>query len=638
MTLIAGENISRQFEDRLLFNDLSFSVNETDRIGLVGPNGIGKTTLFEIMAGRMRPDSGQITRAKHCRIAYVEQEFESHRDKTLFDFVCDARADLIAMRAEIESLSRRLSDSPDDNDLLEKLGELQHRFEVAGGYKLEAEIKIVLVGLGFPENRFHNRLSDFSGGEKNRAALARVLAGQSNLLLLDEPTNHLDLDSTIWLEEYLKNLDRAYIIVSHDRTFLSNTIEKVWEISARKINQYFNGFDKYLIERRERIDQLHHQYRHQQEEIKRIEDFIRRNMAGQKTKQAQSRQKYLSRIKRIELPQSEYIAPSFSVASGQRSFNLVLAVDSASFGYGNHAVIREVDLNLYRSDRLALIGANGTGKTTFLKSILGELEPLEGSIKIGQKVDPAYFDQELADLDESNTVLDEIWMVEPTAEAGALRYYLARFGFSGEDVFKKISVLSGGEKTKLALAKLLFKPTNFLILDEPTNHLDIDSRLALEEALRDFDGTLLIVSHDRYFLDQVADRIAAIESGRIRIFNGNYSYYRGKKKAEKEITVKKTTDPERLRQYADFKKISQTKGRLKKELRSTMSKIQDHEKTLEKLEKDILYNIPKSDWQKLAEVSRQKSEIEETLIKLYNNLEELEKLNDQYSDSDRQSD
>ena len=637
MTLLSGENIIKQFEDRTLFENLNFSINETDHIGLVGPNGIGKTTLFEIMVGRCSPDSGNINRAKGCSIAYLEQEFGESEQLVLFDFVCSARSDLLDLRSEIDSIQKELADHPESPDLLEKLGDCQHRFEAAGGYDFESEIKIILIGLGFTENRFHNRLADFSGGEKNRAALARMLAGLNNLLLLDEPTNHLDIESTIWLEEYLRGLDKAYIIVSHDRTFLANTIDKVWEIAGRKIDQYFNGFDNYLTERQERVDLIRHQFKHQQEEIKRIEDFIRRNMAGQKTKQAQSKQKYLARIKRIDLPQSEYKAPTFKVESSGRSFNLVLAVESASFGYGHHALIHDVNFNLYRGDRLGFIGPNGTGKTTMLKTILGELEPVEGYVSIGQKVDVAYFDQELSDLDETNSIIDEVWMLDPLTEAGRLRSFLARFGFSGEDVFKKVAVLSGGEKTKLSLAKLLFKPANLLIFDEPTNHLDIDSRHALEEALRNFNGTFIVVSHDRYFLDQVADRILALENKKAVVFGGNYSYYREKKESEKSVPVKKATTPEKIQQYAEFKKTSQAKGRIKKELRSTRSKIEDHEKTAAGLERDLKYNIPKSDWQKLADVSKEKADVEDALLELYSRLEELEKLDAEYSDPDGKS-
>ncbi|MCX6827066.1 MAG: ATP-binding cassette domain-containing protein, partial [candidate division Zixibacteria bacterium] len=316
MTLIAGESISKQFNDQNIFDELSFSVNEADRIGLVGPNGIGKTTLFEIIVGRLTPDSGQLVRAKDCRIGYLKQEFAGDQQIPLFNYVSAAREDLLSLKTEMETAEGELQRYTESAPLLEKLGDIQHRFEAAGGYDFEAELKFILLGLGFEEDRFYNSLSSFSGGEKNRASLARILAGRSNLILLDEPTNHLDIDSTIWLEEYLGGLGQAYIIVSHDHTFLNNAVNKVWDLSGGKIEQYFNGFERYLDERKERQNQLQHLYKHQQEEIKRIEDFIRRNMAGQKTKQAQSRVKYLSKIKRIELPVSENTTAAFSLASG----------------------------------------------------------------------------------------------------------------------------------------------------------------------------------------------------------------------------------------------------------------------------------------------------------------------------------
>ncbi len=339
MTLLSGENIVKEFDGRIIFEDLSFSIVENDRIGLVGPNGIGKTTLFELMAGRLSPDTGVITKAKSCLLSYLEQEYSGSDEITLFDYASSARGDLLSMREEISVLEKELEQNPESKLLLEKLGDRQHRFETAGGYEFEAEIKTILMGLGFAENRFRSRMGSFSGGEKNRASLSRILAGRGTLLLLDEPTNHLDIDSTVWLEQYLSGLNKAYIIVSHDRTFLNNTVTKVWELTGKKIDQYFNGFEKYLTERQDRRGQVEHLYKHQQEEIKRIEEFIRRNMAGQKTKQAQSKMKYLARIKRIELPASENRDVSFSLDSGGRSFNLVLAAENAAFGYGLRAVL-----------------------------------------------------------------------------------------------------------------------------------------------------------------------------------------------------------------------------------------------------------------------------------------------------------
>jgi ATP-binding cassette subfamily F protein 3 len=638
MTLIAGENISKQFEDRVIFKDLCFSANDRDRIGLIGPNGVGKTTLFEIMTERLTPDSGGIVKAKNCLISYMKQEFSGDGSISLFNYILSAREDLLQLEADIKKAESDVERAGGSTKAVERLGELQHLYEASGGYEFANEAKRILRGLGFPENRFHNPIALFSGGEKNRAALARALASKSNLLLLDEPTNHLDIDSTIWLEEYLKSQAKAYIIVSHDRTFLANTIDKVWEISNKKIEQYFNGLEKYLIERENRRIHLERQYKRQQEEIKRIEDFIRRNIAGQKTRQAQSKMKYLSRIKRIEPPRSDQTGLSLELDSGDRSFNLVLSMEKATFGYGHRAIVRDVDFNLYRGERVGLIGKNGSGKTTILKTILGELEPIDGSVRIGQKADVAYFDQELSDLNEENTVLDEIWQVDPLAEAGRIRTFLARFGFRGEDPLKKVAVLSGGEKTKLELAKLLFFPANFIIFDEPTNHLDIDSRQALEEALAGYNGASLIVSHDRYFLDRTVNKIIAIEEGTIKVYLGNYSYYREKTQDSVERAPKKGTDPDRIKEYADFKKLSQFKGRIKKELRSATSKIQDCEAALKKIEKEIDFNIPKTDWEKLTEAYSEKSRLEEMILELYERLEELKRLDAEYSDIERQPD
>ena len=628
MTLLAGENILKQYSDYKIFEDLSFSIGDNDRIGLVGPNGVGKTTLFEIMTGNIGIDQGQIAKPKSSLIGYVEQEIIGHDNTILIDFIATAREDLLKLKADIDRIAHELEENPESQKTIEKLGNYQHRFETEGGYDFESEIKIILAGLGFPKDRFQSKLSSFSGGEKNRASLARLLAGRSNLLLLDEPTNHLDIESTIWLEEYLKSQNKAYIIVSHDRTFLSNTIDRVWEITSKKIDQYFNGFEKFLIEREERRRLKRHIFKHQQDEIRQIEYFIRKNMAGQKTKQAQSKQKYLERMEKFDLPETEQIGPSFSVEAGQRSHNLVLAIEEASFGYGHKTLISNVDLNIYRGDRVGMIGVNGSGKTTILKTILREVEPIKGSVKVGNKVDVAYFDQELSELNIENSILDELWLVDRLAEAGRLRSFLAQFGFRGEDVFKKISILSGGEKTKLALAKLLFLPANFLIFDEPTNHLDIDSRQALEDALMNYNGTFLVVSHDRYFLDRVTKKIMAVENGSAKTYGGNYSYYKEKTSKKKVVSKKKKViSKSKIQEYNDFKKQSRSKGKLKKDLRSTESKIKSDEAALIQLEKDLNYNIPKTSWTELAEAAAKKSAIEEELLKLYSKLDELKKLN-----------
>jgi ATP-binding cassette subfamily F protein 3 len=624
VTLLTADKISKRFNDQIIFDQVSFSIQDDEKIGLVGKNGSGKTTLFEIMVGRMEIDSGKLNRSKACRIDYIEQDKTEYFDLPLFEFVTSAREDLLKMRREMFSLQQRLATNPHDEDGLFRLGQLQSKFEIEGGFSFESEVKIILAGLGFEPERHAERIRNFSGGEKNRAGLARALAGNGNLLLLDEPTNHLDIESTMWLEEYLSKTDRSYLIVSHDRAFLTATVERVWEISHGRIDLYTGGFEKYLKERVKRKSQQEHRYKHQQQEIKRIEEFVRRNIAGQKTKQAQSKLKYLNRIKRLPPPRYEGPEASIPVRSSGRSFAHVLSVEDVSLGYGETAVIEDACFDIYRSDKVGLIGRNGSGKTTVLRALIGELAPMRGEIKLGANVDVAYFDQELVDLNPGATVLDNVWEMDPTAEIGKMRSFLARFGFSGEDCFKLVSSLSGGEKTKLSLARLLYHPTNFLIFDEPTNHLDLDSREVLEKALKDFDGSCLIVSHDRYFLDQVVDRIFYLNEGNLRVFGGDYSYFQEKMAAEgAPVKVKDGVSKEA---YLMFKEKSKRLARHIKQIRSTKKKIANLEKELGKLEEDIRHNIPKNNWEKLHEASHHKQKLEEEILDLYAALEKLEEI------------
>jgi len=624
VTLLTADKISKRFNDQAIFDQVSFSVQDDEKIGLVGKNGSGKTTLFEIMVGRMEVDSGKLNRSKACCIDYIEQDKTEYFDLPLFEFVASAREDLSKMRREMFSLQQRLATNPHDEGGLFRLGQLQSKFEIEGGFSFESEVKIILAGLGFEVERHTERIRNFSGGEKNRAGLARALAGNGNLLLLDEPTNHLDIESTMWLEEYLSKTDRSYLIVSHDRAFLTAAVERVWEISHGRIDLYTGGFEKYLEERAERRKQHEHRYKHQQEEIKRIEEFVRRNIAGQKTKQAQSKLKYLSRIKRLPPPRSEGPEASIPVRSSGRSFAHVLSVEDVLLGYGETAVIEDACFDIYRSDKVGLIGRNGSGKTTVLRALIGELAPMRGEIKLGANVDVAYFDQELVDLNPEATVLDNVWEMDPTAEIGKIRSFLARFGFSGEDCFKLVSSLSGGEKTKLSLARLLYHPANFLIFDEPTNHLDLDSREVLEKALRDFDGSCLIVSHDRYFLDQVVDRIFYLDEGSLRVFGGNYSYFQEKTAAV--AAPVKAKDGASKETYLMFKEKSKRLARHIKQIRSAKKRIADLEKELGQIEEDIRFNIPKNDWEKLHEASQRKQKLEEEILDLYAALEKLEKI------------
>lgn len=622
MTLLSADSISKRFADKQIFKDLSFTVTNADKIGLVGKNGAGKTTLFEIVVGNISPDSGTVTKAKNCMTEYVLQETRGYLELSLTEFVLAAREDLIQLGKNIANLEHTISIDPDNKSAIEKLGQLQHKFELEDGFRFENDVTAILDGLGFDKSRHNEQLSNFSGGEKNRAALARILAGRGNLLLLDEPTNHLDIESTTWLEEFLHTSGKAYIIVSHDRSFLSATVDSVWELRHGQLDTYYGGFEKFLNERVSRKEQQEHLYKHQQAEIARLEDYIRRNMAGQKTKQAQSKQKFLNRLKRIEAVRPDNSKTAIQLTSSGRSFAHVLSVSDASLGYGSNVVIENITVDLYRGDKVALLGRNGSGKSTFIKALTGELGPMSGEIKIGAKVDPAYFDQELENLNEDLTVLESAWRLDPMVESGVVRSYLARFGFTGDETLSKVSSLSGGEKTKLSLALLLYHPANFLILDEPTNHLDIDSREALERALLEYDGTCLIVSHDRYFLNQIANRVLHIENGFMDIYEGNYSYFK-EKRAQSAPATKKKKAPSK-NSYIEFKKKSKRIARHQKEIRNARERLNSLERELELVEHNLNSNIPKTDWEKLNEAAKLKKQLEESIVSMIETIEKLE--------------
>lgn len=622
MTLLTADSISKTFSDKVIFQDISFTVKSGDRIGLVGKNGVGKTTIFETIFGNITPDRGTISKAKNCQMEYVLQDTSHFLELSLFDFVISARRDLLKMKNEIDSLEHIVSVNPDNKVSIERLGQLQHQFEIEGGFDLENGITAILDGLGFEISRHHERLQNYSGGEKNRAALARILAGKGNLLLLDEPTNHLDIESTAWLEEFLKESHKACIIVSHDRAFLTATVQNVWELAHGKLETYTGGFERYLGERHARREQQRHQYLHQRQEILRIEEFIRRNMAGQKTKQAQSKLKYLKRMKRIEAVKLNDSRTFITMASSGRSYGHVLSVVDLDLGYGHNTVLEQIRFDLYRGDKVALIGRNGSGKTTLLKALIGELVPLSGEIKIGIKVEVAYFDQELKNLNDELTVLQSIWERDPLAESGTMRSYLARFGFTGDEPLNKVSSLSGGEKTKLSLALLLYHPANFIILDEPTNHLDIDSREALEEALLKYDGTCLIVSHDRYFLDKIATRVLNISNGHLRIYDGNYTHF--KEKSVNRAPSVKAKLANSKSDYIEFKEKSKRTARHLKEIKNTREKIEMLEKELLVVDDQLNSGIPKSDWEKLHKAAEDKRKLEEQILALYDEMEKLE--------------
>jgi len=622
MLLVTLSNISKKFDDQVVLENAALAIKEGDKIGLVGRNGAGKTTLFNIIFGLLRPDSGSVDRKKGLKIGGVAQELDDLLELSLYDFCFLAHPEINDIRHQMIRLESQLAS---DNPSVEIAGEYQvltQRYEELGGYRMETEVKLVLEGIGFTRQQMNRPLSSFSGGERNRAQIAAALLGEYDLLLLDEPTNHLDIEATVWLEGHIAASRRAYIIISHDRRFLQNTVDKIAQLSLSRLELFHCRYNQYLEERQKRIELAAHHFRHQAEEIARIEDFIRRNMAGQKTKQAQSKQKYLARLKRLEKPRVEYNRPTFHILDGGRSFRQVVKVDDLTVGYDNIPLVESISFEQTRGDRIGLIGPNGCGKTTLLKTLGGFLEPIIGDITVGENVDVAYFDQELSNINLQSDVISELWEVDPIAESGRLRSFLARFGFTGEDVFKKVDNLSGGEKTKLSLAKILYRPANLMIFDEPTNHLDIESIEALEEGLNNYHGTLLVVSHDREFLDHVVNQIFEIKGGRLYRYLGNYSDY-----AEKRYVPaanRKTVSEEKKASYEEFKEQSRRKSRYKKRLKQLGEMIVERERRWEELEKEELVTDG-SDWERLHAIREERQALEEQMLELYLEKEAMEK-------------
>lgn len=624
MLLVTISNLTKWFDETRIIENGTLSIVEGDKIGLVGRNGTGKTTLFNILLGKTRPDSGNIDYQRGMKIGAVAQELNDKLELSVYDFCFTAQPVINDIRLQMMKLEPLISsvDTVPPNEQVEEYQKLCAEYEVIGGYKMETEIRLVLEGIGFSKPQINQRLSTLSGGERNRAQIAAVLVGDYNLLLLDEPTNHLDIKSTIWLENHIASSRTACIIVSHDRRFLQNTVNKIAELSLGKLELFHHRYDQYLEEREKRSELAAHHFRHQAEEIARIEEFIRRNMAGQKTKQAQSKQKYLARMKKLENPKLEKEQQVFHIKDGGRSFRQVLKVTELAVGYNDRPLVEGIEFELNRGDRVGLVGPNGCGKTTLLKTLTGSLEPLGGTMTIGGNVEVAYFDQELSNINLAGDVISELWEIDRLAESGRLRSFLARFGFIGEDVFNKISTLSGGEKTKLSLAKLLYRPANLMVFDEPTNHLDISSIEALEEGLSNYNGSLLIVSHDRDFLDRTVNRIFEIDHSFLRIYMGNYTAYEEKKGFRQQS--KKTVSDEKKLSYHQFKEKSRIRSRYKKRLQKIADLIIEYEERHLSLEKEE-QAADASDWKRLSDLRDEKQALESEIIDLYLEKEEMEK-------------
>ncbi|MCF7912841.1 MAG: ATP-binding cassette domain-containing protein [Candidatus Cloacimonetes bacterium] len=505
MSLISISDVSHNFADRDIFKDISFSLEHNSRIGLVGPNGSGKTTLFNILTGRINPHEGVVQQAKKLNISYLSQEVELDETMTLYECVSSANETISNMSHELEAARQAVAvDSSEVN--MKKLETLEELFFQIGGYHYASEMKIILAGFNLREDMWQRKISELSGGEKTRIQFARILLADKDIMLLDEPTNHLDFTMIYWLENYLVKQDKPYLIISHDRHFLDKTVTKIAELRNFRIYLTHGNYSTWEADRENRQLTQEREYQRQQKFIKVTEDFIARNMAGQKVSQAKSRQKMLNRMEVVAKPEHEKRI-NLSFKSSSRSGNDVYSFENVELGYPGNVLTEKLNLYIHYRDRIALVGENGSGKTTLLRCITGNLQPLSGIARLGANLKIGYYDQMRTELDEGLNVFDTLLNLMPGADRGEVLSWLARFSFAGDEVQKSVQVLSGGEKARLYLAKLIWQQPNFLILDEPTNHLDINTIEELEKALQHYQGTVIFVSHDSFFIQRVANKI-----------------------------------------------------------------------------------------------------------------------------------
>ncbi|PYT03583.1 MAG: hypothetical protein DMF60_17885 [Acidobacteria bacterium] len=522
--LFRFDEVYKAYAATEVLRGVTFQINPREHVGLVGRNGAGKTTIFRLVTGQEETDRGEVALLRGLRIGLLEQQPTFAGGLSVREHALSVFTGMQGMEAEMTRLERAMSEAAGQalEEAMHSYSDVRHAYEIAGGFSYHAQAESVLAGLGFKDDQTDKPAEQLSGGQKARLALAKLLLSEPDVLLLDEPTNHLDVDAVEWLEDFLSEYKSAFVIISHDRFLLDRTATRIIEIDGGRTSLYPGNYTAYTKQREERRLTQAREYEEQQELIARTEDFIRRNIAGQKTKQAKSRRKMLERIDRVEAVRDERVG-DFRLHGVARAGDNVLSVDDLSIGYQSNVLASGISFMLRRGERLGIIGPNGSGKTTLLKTILGVLKPISGGLTWGANVNIEYFDQELSTLDRESTVIEEIAAVAPRAAPGEMRSYLAKFLFTGDDILKSVAALSGGEQSRLALAKLIYSRANVLVMDEPTNHLDIPSREALERALAEYPGTIITVSHDRYFLDKLATEIQHFENGLATYHTGSYS-------------------------------------------------------------------------------------------------------------------
>lgn len=588
MILLQANQIARYFGADTLFENIHLEVASKARIGLVGRNGAGKSTLLKIIANIEAPDVGQVIKNKQATLGYLAQDTGLDSTETIWNEMLKAFDTVRQMEARMRDVEVAIGETPESDSrytsLLKEYDQLQHDFNEQNGYGYENEIRSVLHGFKFDESFYDKEISTLSGGQKTRLALARMLLVKPDILILDEPTNHLDIETLAWLEDYLQGYSGALLIVSHDRYFLDRVVNEIYEISRHKIRHYTGNYSRYLDLKAAQLASDWKAYEKQQVEIEKLEDFVARNLVrASTTKRAQSRRKTLEKMDRLDRPDGKEKSAKFMFDIDKVSGNVVLQIEEAAIGY-EETLSEPIDLDIRREDAIALVGPNGIGKSTLLKSLIGQIPFIKGTPHFGTNVTVGYYDQGQADLHGNKTILAELWDEHPTTPEKDIRNVLGGFLFSGEDVEKTIPLLSGGEKARVALAKLSMNKENFLILDEPTNHLDIDNKEVLENALIDYQGTLLFVSHDRYFINRIANKVIELSPEGSKLYLGDYDYYLEKKKEEEEIAELQAKEAAPVE--APKKKFYQDKEQ-QKLIRSLRRKIEAIEETLSTLDEEI---------------------------------------------------
>ncbi|SDR12833.1 ABC-F family ATP-binding cassette domain-containing protein [Virgibacillus salinus] len=628
MIIMQMNGLSKSFGADEILSNIKIEIKAKDRIAIVGRNGAGKSTLLKIMAGELSHDVGELFKPKDLTTGYLSQHTGLESDKTIWNEMVEVFEHLLIKEQELRSLEKEMERAATLSDanyeqLLLDYDKKQQAFDDEGGYRYEADIKAVLTGLHFHDFDYNTPINELSGGQKTRLALGKLLLKKPALLILDEPTNHLDIETLAWLENYLANYPGAVTIVSHDRYFLDKTVSIVYEVSRHKTKKYHGSYSKFLEQKALDYEQELKEFEKQQNEIKKTEDFIQKNIVrASTTKRAQSRRKQLEKMDKLYKPKGDESSASFSFQINRRSGNDVLKIDDLSFQYDETPIFSNLKIHVNRGERIALVGPNGVGKTTLLKTILGQINPTSGTIHVGTNVQIGYYDQEQQTLSSSKTVLDELWDEYPSVDEKDIRTVLGNFLFSGDDVLQSVRSLSGGEKARLSLAKLMMQQANFLVLDEPTNHLDIDSKEVLEAALMEFPGTIIFVSHDRYFINKITDQVVEMQKDGATVYLGDYDYYTEKKQEEVEIeklqqaTEVVHTQDQRKNKFKEEKIIRSQERKRQRRIDDLESIIENLENELAAIEQKMTEPEIFQDHEKSLELTKQTSKLKQEIEQL----------------------